>query len=169
MHPPSPWIEKFTPLIPKSGPVLDVACGSGRHSLFLLEKGYRVVAVDLDIEAIASVPKTSGLSIVRADLEKNPWPIARGQFTGIVVVNYLWRPLFPDICRSLAPGGVLLYDTFARGNEKYGRPRNPDFLLKPGELKEVLQESLEIIDFFDGYVETPSPACRQMVAARRPA
>jgi len=164
----SPWVEKHVPLIPKARPVLDVACGGGRHSLHLLKLGYEMVSVDVETTAITTYKDLPGLSIVRADLEKDPWPFAENTFASIVVVNYLWRPLLPDLCASLMPGGVLLYDTFARGNEKYGRPSNPDFLLKQRELQETLEDELEILDFFDGFVDTPTPACRQSIAARKP-
>ena len=143
----SPWIEKHVNLIPKDQAVIDVACGNGRHSLFFLEQGYEVIAVDIDTSVIAG---NEGRSV-----------------GAIVVVNYLWRPLFSHLRETLKPGGILLYDTFAQGNEKYGRPRNPDFLLMPGELSEQLSQNFDIIDSFDGYIENPVPACRQSIAARK--
>jgi len=168
MRPISPWIGKYASLIPLDRPVLDLACGAGRHSLYLLDAGYDVTAVDINISSIAAYQEKVELSIVEADLEKDRWPFSRGAFSGIVVVNYLWRPLFADIAESLTPGGILLYDTFALGNEKYGRPRNPDFLLAPGKLAEFFGVSLEIVDFFEGVVDEPSPACRQAIVARKP-
>ncbi|MCC3303201.1 class I SAM-dependent methyltransferase [Sneathiella sp. HT1-7] len=164
----SPWIEKYAQLIPKEKPVLDLACGGGRHSLYLLETGYKVTAVDIDTSSVAAYEGREGLSIVQADLENNSWPFSNGSFAGIVVVNYLWRPLFADIAAALSPGGILLYDTFARGNEKFGRPSNPDFLLAPGELAEVFSRDLNVIDFFEGRVDVPTPACRQSIVARKP-
>ncbi|MAZ02853.1 MAG: SAM-dependent methyltransferase [Sneathiella sp.] len=167
MRPISPWIEKHATLIPKGQPVIDVACGGGRHSLFLLEQGHEVLAVDVDTSAIASFKERRGLTIIKSDLEGAAWPFTPESAGAIVVVNYLWRPLFPYICEALSPGGILLYDTFAQGNEKYGRPRNPDFLLAPGELIERLGETFDILDSFDGYTEEPVPACRQSIAARK--
>ena len=163
----SPWIEKHVNLIPKDQAVIDVACGNGRHSLFFLEQGYEVIAVDIDTSVIAGNEGRSGLSIVQADLEGAPWPFRPESVGAIVVVNYLWRPLFSHLRETLKPGGILLYDTFAQGNEKYGRPRNPDFLLMPGELSEQLSQNFDIIDSFDGYIENPVPACRQSIAARK--
>jgi SAM-dependent methyltransferase len=168
MQPISPWIEKYAHQIPLEKPVLDLACGKGRHSLYLLDAGYKVTAVDIDITSISVFQGLDGLSVVQADLEKQSWPFSRDAFSGIVVVNYLWRPLFVDIVAALAPGGLLLYDTFMRGNERYGHPRNPDYLLAPGELQEIFGERLEVIDFFEGYVEEPKSAYRQSIAARKP-
>ena len=168
MRPISPWIEKYSKLIPQNGPVLDVACGSGRHSLHLLGIGYDVVAVDIDIAKISEIQRDPKLSIVEADLEKDPWPFSKSAFSGVVVVNYLWRPLFADLLDALLPGGILLYDTFAQGNEKYGRPSNPDFLLAPDELRNFFQGKLEILDYFHGYMEAPKPAVHQSIAARKP-
>lgn len=168
MRPISPWIGKYASLIPQEQPVLDLACGAGRHSLYLLDAGYEVTAVDINTSSIAEYQEREGLSIVQADLENDGWPFSVGAFSGIVVVNYLWRPLFADITRSLTPGGILLYDTFALGNEKYGRPSNPDFLLTPGELAEFFGESLDIVDFSEGVVGGPNPACRQAIVARKP-
>lgn len=164
----SPWIEKYAQLILKEKPVLDLACGRGRHCLYLLAAGYEVTAVDIDTSSVAAYEGREGLSIVQADLEKNRWPFPGGSFSGIVVVNYLWRPLFADIAAALSPGGILLYDTFAQGNEKFGRPSNPDFLLAPGELAEVFGRDLNVIDFFEGRVDMPNPAYRQSIVARKP-
>ena len=167
MRPVSPWIEKHANLIPKGQPVIDAACGGGRHSLFLLEQGHEVLAVDIDTSAIASFEGRRGLTIIKSDLEGAAWPFPLESAGAIVVVNYLWRPLFPYMYETLRPGSILLYDTFALGNEKYGRPRNPDFLLAPGELIERLEGAFDVIDCFDGYTEEPVPACRQSVAARK--
>ncbi|WP_416897470.1 MAG: hypothetical protein ACMVY4_18640 [Minwuia sp.] len=108
-----------------------------------------------------------GLSIVEADLEDGPWPFAGQQFGGIVVCNYLWRPLFPHVAATLAPGGVLIWTTFAAGNEAFGRPRNPDFLLQSNELLEAFAGSMEIVAFRQGHVARPGPAVRQSMVARR--
>ncbi|MZR29024.1 class I SAM-dependent methyltransferase [Sneathiella litorea] len=168
MRPISPWIEKYAPQIPDDKSVLDIACGGGRHSLYLLDLGHNVTAVDIDTSLIAAYQGRAGLSIVQADLEKGGWPFPVGAFSGILVVNYLWRPLFADIVTSLAPGGILLYDTFAQGNEKYGRPKNPDFLLAPEELIDSFGGELDVIDFFEGDIEIPTLASRQSIAARKP-
>jgi SAM-dependent methyltransferase len=135
---PSPWVRRFLNDIPKSkGPVLDLACGSGRHTDLLLTAGYEVWAVDRDTEALARIEQL-GATCFNLDLEKEgfEWPFAAEQFAGIVVTNYLYRPLMPSILATLADQGVLIYETFAIGNEQYGRPRNPDFLLQENELLE---------------------------------
>lgn len=168
MQPVSPWIEKHAHLIPQEKPVLDLACGKGRHSLYLLDTGYEVIAVDMDITAISAHRGREGLTIQQADLENESWPFAANSFSGIVVVNYLWRSLFADIAAALSPGGVLIYETFMQGNEKFGRPSNPDFLLAPGELMEFFGGHLEVVYFSEGEVAAPTPACRQSIVARKP-
>lgn len=157
---PSAWIVRWAHLI-THGTVLDVACGSGRHAKYFLGRGLDVVAVDREPQAIA------GARFVQADLEGgNPWPLPGERFDGIVVTNYLHRPLFPKILESLAPGGVLLYETFMLGNERYGRPSNPEFLLRPGELREAFGELTEIA-FEEGAVDVPKPAMIQRLCAVR--
>lgn len=160
----SPWVRKHAGLLSQNLPILDLACGGGRHSLYLLELGHRVTAVDKDVTAIRANDGVQNLSIVEADLEAGTWPFSNQLFAGIVVVNYLWRPIFNDLLTALAPGGVLIYDTFAVGNEKYGRPSNPDYLLRSNELKRICA-GLEIIDYAHGKTEAPS-AVRQSIAAR---
>ena len=141
--------------------MLDVACGAGRHALFFAERGFEVVAVDRDEQAIP------GVEFVKADLEGGaPWPFAGRRFAAIVVTNYLHRPLFARLAESLEEGGVLLYETFMQGNERYGRPSNPDFLLKPGELLEAFR-ALDIVAFEQGVVERPKSAVIQRLCARR--
>lgn len=164
----SPWIATYWDLIPKDKPVLDLAAGKGRHSLFMLEKGYEVVAADIHTDALERLPVTSGLTVQSVDLEAGPWPFKAAQFSGIIGVNYLWRARFSHLLGSLADGGILLYDTFARGNERFGKPSNPDFLLRPGELKELCG-GLEIVHYAHGEVTVPRPAVRQSIAARKPA
>lgn len=164
----SPWIAKYAHLFPPRGVVLDVACGAGRHSVYLREMGHHMIAVDIDTGRFEARGMHGDIALIEADLEGDGWPFRAASFAGIVVVNYLWRPLFPEIIAALKPGGVLLYDTFMQGNEKFGRPRNPDFLLAPGEFARVFGRSLEIIDAFEGDVAEPAPACRQMIAARKP-
>jgi SAM-dependent methyltransferase len=157
---PSPWVERWAPLI-SSGRVLDLACGSGRHARYFLERGLEVVAVDRQLQDIP------GASFVQANLEDgSPWPLPDEQFEGIVVTNYLHRPLFPRIVESLAPGGVLIYETFMLGNERFGRPSNPAFLLKPGELLEAFGV-LRTLAFEEGEVTAPKPAMIQRLCSQR--
>ena len=159
---PSEWVVRWAPLI-AGGPVIDVACGSGRHARFLKEKGLEVVAVDRDFQSIA------GVRFVMADLEDgSPWPFAGQRFGGIVVTNYLHRPLFEVLSGSLAEHGVLIYETFMLGNERYGKPSNPDFLLRPGELLQAFG-SLTVVAFEQRIVERPKPAAIQRVCAVRAA
>jgi SAM-dependent methyltransferase len=130
---PSPWVVRWAPLVAR-GPVLDVAAGAGRHARLFAERGLEVVAVDREAQAIP------GVEFVKADLEDgSPWPFAARRFGGIVVTNYLHRPLLPALVTGLADGGVLIYETFMIGNERFGRPTNPSFLLRPGELLEAFR------------------------------
>ena len=155
---PSPWVVRWGARIAR-GDVLDVACGHGRHARWFGERGIGVVAVD---RAPQSIP---GVRFIQADLEAgHPWPFARARFAGIVVTNYLHRPLFADLRASLAPDGVLIYETFMLGNERYGRPSNPSFLLEPGELLEVFGD-LRILAFEQGRVRIPKPALIQRLCA----
>jgi SAM-dependent methyltransferase len=155
---PSAWVVRWAPLITQ-GTVLDVACGSGRHANFFLSKNLKVVALDRQARIIP------GARFVQADLENgNPWPLPGERFEGVVVTNYLHRPLFPRLIESLAPGGVLLYETFMLGNERFGRPSNPEFLLRPGELLEAFQ-GLTINAFEEGEAIEPKPAMIQRLCA----
>ncbi|HYD79356.1 MAG TPA: class I SAM-dependent methyltransferase [Paucimonas sp.] len=164
---PSAWVARFAPLIP-SGEALDLACGGGRHARLLAAQGRPVLALDRDVSLVArSAPPN--VSVLQHDLERGAsWPFEDRRFGGIVVTNYLHRPLFPHIVASLAPGGVLIYETFAQGNERFGKPSNPDFLLAPGELLTLLRPALRIIAFEDGYLEAPKPAMVQRVCAVKP-
>lgn len=165
---PSPWVTRFAPLIPGGGRVLDLACGAGRHTRLFLERGCRVVAVDRDVSPLADLADHPGLELLQADLEiGRPFPLAGRRFDGVVVTNYLHRPLLPDLVATIAPGGVLLYETFAQGNERFHRPRNPEFLLKPGELLEAVHGILRVLAYEDLVVETPRPAAVQRICARR--
>ena len=151
---------RWAPLI-TGGTVLDVACGAGRHAKFFLNKKLKVVAVDREAQAIP------GARFIRADLEDgSPWPLAGERFEGIVVTNYLHRPLFATIGESLAPGGVLIYETFMLGNERFGKPSNPAFLLRQGELLEAFK-GLAVRGFEEGRVEEPKPAMIQRLCAVR--
>ncbi len=151
---PSPWVCRFAPLVPENGPVLDVACGNGRHTRLFLERGHPVVAVDRNVEPVADLAVGANAEIIGADLEDGgDWPLAGRAFAGVVVVNYLYRPLFPHILDAVADGGVLIYETFARGNEKYRRPRNPDHLLMNDELIELVKDRFRIVCFEQGFIE----------------
>jgi SAM-dependent methyltransferase len=142
--------------------VLDVACGNGRHALYFAERGFEVVAVDRDEPGL---PKS--VSFVKADLENgSPWPFAGRRFAAIIVTNYLHRPLFPQLVDALEEGGVLIYETFMMGNEKFGRPSNPQFLLRPGELLQAFG-ALDIASFEQGRVERPKTAMIQRLCALR--
>lgn len=155
----SPWVVRWAGLVDR-GPVLDVAAGGGRHAAVFAQRGLEVVAVDREP---LNVP---GVRFVRADLEDgSPWPFIGTRFAAIVVTNYLHRPLFPHLEASLAEGGLLIYETFMAGNERYGRPSNPAFLLRPGELLEAFR-ALTPIAFEQGYVERPKPAMIQRLCAR---
>jgi SAM-dependent methyltransferase len=169
---PSSWVARFAPLIPQ-GEVLDLACGSGRHAHLLAALGYRVLAVDRDAAALDRA-KGKGIHTLQADLEdgregRTSWPFEAGRFSGIVVTNYLHRPLFPHILAGLAPDAVLIYETFALGNERFGKPSNPDFLLRPGELLDLAHagslSSLRVLAFEDGYISFPKPAMVQRICA----
>src|SRR5712691_2206927 len=159
----SAWVRRFLPLIRRGGRALDLAAGGGRHTRLLLNMGFAVTAVDRDVTALQ--PLAGDNCEVRAiDLETGAeWPLGGG-YDGIVVTNYLHRPLFPLIAAALAPQGVLIYETFAAGNERLGRPRNPDFLLRPGELIEAFA-ALTIVAFEQGEVALPRPAVIQHIAA----
>src|SRR5262249_38846293 len=125
----------MAPHIPSGGPAPAVACGHGRHVRRLRQRGHGVVAVDRDVAAVTALAAGDpGIEVVAADLEGGPWPLPGRAFAGVVVSNYLWRPLLPRLVDAVAPGGVLLYETFAVGHERYGRPRNPEFLLRAREL-----------------------------------
>lgn len=165
---PSPWVVRFAPLIAAGGRVLDLACGGGRHLRLLVDLGFDVVGVDRDLAAASALPRAR-LTLIAADLENRaPWPLADRRFDGVVVTNYLHRPLFPAILDALAPGGVLIYETFAEGNERFGRPSNPDYLLKPGELLELARGRLRVLAYEDLTIDQPRPACVQRLCARAP-
>ncbi len=164
--PPSAWVERFAPLIAAGGPVLDLACGGGRHTRFLLARGHPVTAVDRDISGLEDI-EAPELTRLEVDLEDgSAWPLGEQRFAGIVVTNYLFRPLFASIPAALKPAGVLIYETFARGNERYGKPSNPDFLLTPGELLAMAAvANLRVLAYEDLEVTDPKPACVQRICA----
>ncbi len=163
---PSPWVLRFAGRVPEGGPVLDLACGGGRHTRLFLARGHPVTAIDRDLTGIADLAGAPGLETLEADLENgSPFPLAGRRFAGVVVTNYLYRPLFPALVAAVAAGGVLIYETFARGNENFGRPRNPEHLAKPGELLEAVQGRLHIIAYEDLIDQAPKPAARQRICA----
>jgi SAM-dependent methyltransferase len=161
MADPSDWVQRWAGLIPAGGSVLDLACGSGRHLRWLAARGLRVTGVDRDADALASL---QGLAeLVVADIENGPWPLAGRQFDAVVVTNYLWRPLFPQILAALAPDGVLIYETFADGHQALGRPSRPDFLLQRGELLRLCG-ALQVAAFEDGRLDDPHRCVQRIVA-----
>jgi SAM-dependent methyltransferase len=166
---PSPWVLRFAPLVAQSGPVLDLACGNGRHGRIFLGRGNHVVLTDRDTFAVADLATHSNAEVIETDLEDSgDWPFAVRRFVAVVVVNYLHRPLFPAILDCLEPGGVLIYETFARGNERFCRPRNPDHLLRAGELIDCLDERFYVIAYEHGLVETgPLPGVISRICAVR--
>lgn len=164
---PSPWVLRFAELIPAGAPVLDLACGAGRHARLLLDRGHPVTAVDIDLSRLDDIAGRPGLTMIEADLEAGPWPLDVQEFAGVVVTNYLWRPILPRIVAAVAPGGLLIYETFAEGNERFGRPNKPEFLLAPGELLEAVQGRLTVIAYENLAEQAPRPAMRQRIAARR--
>jgi SAM-dependent methyltransferase len=163
---PSSWIVQWAGLIAPGVAVLDVAAGGGRHSRFFADRGHRVTALDRDTGALATY---SGIEIVQADLEDgSPWPLPGRSFGAVVVTNYLHRPLFPLLLDALAPGGVLLYETFMEGNERFGRPSRPEFLLKDGELLDLARGRLAVTAYEARMISEPKMAMVQRIAARRP-
>ena len=165
---PSPWVVGHLPRVAGVGRVLDLVCGDGRHARLFATAGYAVVAVDRDFAAISGLQGVPGITALQFDLETGDWSLAGERFAGVVVTNYLWRPRLPDVCALLGNGGVLIYETFMVGNEAYGKPSRPDFLLRPGELRAVAEAAgLRELAFAEGYVDTPRPALRQAICAVR--
>ncbi|MEC7584947.1 MAG: class I SAM-dependent methyltransferase [Planctomycetota bacterium] len=162
----SPWVRRWVAGLSDQSDVLDLACGNGRHLALLASLGHWVTGVDRDVAA-ARGPRLPGVVLIEADLEQGPWPLPGRQFDAVVVTNYLWRPLLPTIVASVAVGGLLVYETFMVGHEQYGRPRNPDFLLQPDELRQAVSGQLEVMEFAQGPEGSPVTAVRQRLAARR--
>lgn len=162
-EPPSPWIQRWSHLIAPHSTVLDVACGAGRHMRWLAAQGHRVLGVDASSAALA-LAGAHGETLL-ADLENAPWPLPGKTFGAVVVTNYLWRPLWPALRAALAPGGLLLCETFAQGQETVGRPSRPEFLLAPGELLQ-LSAGLRVIAYEEGFLSGPERFVQRLVAAR---
>lgn len=168
--PPSPWVQRFAGLIRPGGSVLDLACGSGRNLQWLAALGFEVTGVDRDGQALAALAAAGcSAELLVADLEGAPWPLPGRRFDGVVVTNYLWRPLWPHLRAALAEGGVYVHETFADGHQHIGRPARPDFLLQRGELLQVCQ-GLRIVAFEDGFEDGAGGARHvQRIAAVREA
>jgi len=172
-HPPlgvesaSPWVVRFAPLVEGAARVLDLACGTGRHSVFFAARGCSVVAVDRDAQALARLATIAGVRAVHADLEHGAWPLWEQRFDAVVVTRYLHRPRIGQVVDCVAANGVLLYETFAQGNEAFGKPSNPDFLLAPGELLDIVRERLRVVAFEQGVevIDGARPTVVQRIAA----
>ena len=166
LHTPSQWVVEGLKRIKAPSEharsALDLACGSGRHALYLADQGYEVTAVDKNPPA--NLGNVSQVNCVQMDLEADSWPLAGKVFDVVVVTNYLFRPYFEELLACLKPGGALIYETFMLGNEAYGRPRNPDFLLQPGELLARCQ-GLSVLAFEQGLQAGDSPAMIQRIVA----
>ena len=149
----SDWVRRWTHVIPQGGTVLDLACGHGRHLLWLDSCGLSVLGVDRDAASLASAAAWG--STLQADLEQGPWPLTGRTFAGVVVTHYLWRPTWPLLLDCLAPGGVLIYETFSRQHAQIGKPSRDDFLLLPGELREP-GGTLHVVAYADGFFKDPA-------------
>ena len=159
----SRWVQRWSHLVAPGATVLDVACGSGRHVRWFAERGCRVTGVDRDAAALA--PLSQLAEMVQADIESGPWPFGGRQFDAVIVTNYLWRPLLPLILASVGGGGVLIWETFSAGNETVGKPSNPQFLLRPGELLAAVQ-GLHVLAYEDGFEDSPDRFVQRIVAVR---
>lgn len=163
---PSPWVVRFASLVRARGDVLDVACGPGRHTRFFLARGHRVVAIDRDLSGVGDLTADPRLEAMETDLEDEaPFVLAGRRFAAVVVANYLHRPLLPALVEAVDDDGVFIYETFSVDNARFGRPKNPDFLLQPGELLEAVRGRLRVIAYEDLVVAEPSPAAIQRVCA----
>ena len=160
---PSDWVRRWTPLIPRNGTVLDLACGHGRHMRWLGSCGLAVLGVDRDARSLASAAAWG--DTLQADLEQGPWPLGGRTFAGVVVTHYLWRPTWPQLLDCLALGGVLIYETFSRQHARIGKPSRDDFLLMPGELLERCS-SLRVVAYEDGFLPHPDRFIQRIVAIR---
>lgn len=163
---PSAWLRRWVHLLPPAGSVLDLACGSGRHLRWLAARGFVMTGVDRDPAALE--PLRPLAEVIVADLEAGPWPLAGRRFDAVVVTNYLWRPRLPEVVGSVADGGVLVYETFADGQQFIGRPARPEFLLQPGELLAACA-GLRVVAYEDGFEREPGRCVQRIVAVRGPA
>jgi len=165
---PSSWVSRFASILPAGARVLDLACGRGRHARYLAGLGCHVVAADRDEGALEVLSEVPGVVTCHLDLEDGtPWPWSEGAFDAVVVCNYLYRPAFDQLADLLADGGFLIYETFMQGNERYGRPSNPDFLLEPGELMARTAAGFVPVAFEQGEVGEPVRAVVQRLCARK--
>jgi SAM-dependent methyltransferase len=169
----SPWVARWSHLVQPGGRVLDVACGAGRHTLHFLRQKCHVAGIDIAQNAIdlivnqLNIEEQARCRLICADIETGPWPLPGEQFDAVIVTNYLWRALLPTLAQSLAAGGVLIYETFAQGNETVGKPSRPDFLLKNGELLTFCAEhKLRVIAYEDGFSNQPERFIQRVVAVR---
>ncbi|HTT12063.1 MAG TPA: class I SAM-dependent methyltransferase [Burkholderiaceae bacterium] len=164
---PSPWVTRFAHLVASGATVLDVACGAGRHAAYFAARGCRVDAVDRDPAFAGNFAGLARVRFLVADIESGPWPYAGRRFDAVLVTNYLHRPLLPLLRESVADGGILLYETFARGNEAFGRPSNPAFLLQPRELLDAFAQGFFVVAYEDGEIAAPRRARVQRLCAIR--
>ena len=168
MSAPSAWVQRWAGALPPGSTVLDVACGSGRHVAWLAARGHAVTALDRDDQALAPLRGLAGVhEVVVADIESGPWPLAGRRYDLVVVTNYLWRPLWPTLLNSLAPGGWLICETFSVDQAAIGKPSNPKFLLRHGELL-VLAQGLRIVGYEDGFLAAPDRHVQRIAAFRQP-
>ena len=173
LEPPSGWVKRWAHLLPsnesvvdhESLQVLDLACGHGRHMQFLAGLGHTVLGVDRNAEALKTASQWG--ETLQADIENAEWPLEGRSFKGVVVTNYLWRDLFPQLLNSVAEGGVLIYETFSQGNQVFGKPSRPEFLLQPGELLQLCSD-LKTVAFEEGFVPSPDRLIQRVVAIRVP-
>ncbi len=165
-EPVSTWVQRYAHLARKQGTVLDVACGAGRHARFFAAMGMKVTGVDKNAAALAELTQY-GIRTLWTDIESSPWPFVGHSFDTVIVTNYLWRPLLPLIAACVMERGAIIYETFAQGNERYGKPANPDFLLAPDELMQHFgtKQGFEVIAYEDITLELPKPARVQRIAA----
>lgn len=159
---PSPWVLRFGVHAAPGETVLDVACGPGRHVRWFAQRGCRVTAVDRDAQALDALRPLA--EVLVADLENHPWPLPGRRFHAVVVTNYLWRPLWPALLDSVAPGGWLIHETFAAGNQTVGKPSNPHFLLQPGELLDAVRGRLRVVAYEDGFLGGPDRFVQRIAA-----
>ncbi|MDX5445246.1 MAG: class I SAM-dependent methyltransferase [Zoogloeaceae bacterium] len=164
---PSAWVARFAASVPAGSTVLDLACGGGRHARLFASRGCRVEAVDRDAGVLRALQGVDGVTPVVADLEEEAWPYAGRRFDAVVVTNYLYRPHFDALLDCIAPGGLVIYETFMSGNERFGRPSNPAFLLAPDELLQRVAGGFSVLAFEQGEVTEPKPAMVQRICARR--